>query len=127
MIEGAEIKAKTNLSAPAHGALPRPDIMISMLGDAQGNAPGGFLLLDEKFEIVGRWENDLGGMKFNYDFWYQPRHNVMVSQRMGGAEHLHAGLQPRGRRPAKYGREIHFWDFKKQARRADASTWARTG
>ena len=75
------------------------DIIISMLGDAKGNAPGGFLHLNEDFDIVGRWENDLGGMKFNYDFWYQPRHNVMVSIRMGGAEHLHAGLRSRGGRP----------------------------
>ena len=30
--------------------------MISMLGDGQGNAPGGFLLLDEKFDVAGRWD-----------------------------------------------------------------------
>jgi selenium-binding protein 1 len=40
--------------------------MISMLGDSEGNAPGGFLLLDENFDIVGRWERQAKGMKFNY-------------------------------------------------------------
>ena len=79
VIEGAEIKSKTNLSAPHTVHCLGSDIIISMLGDAGGNAPGGFLHLNENFEIVGRWENDLGGMKFNYDFWYQQRHNVMVS------------------------------------------------
>ena len=27
-----------------------------MLGDDKGDGPGGFLLLDDKFEIAGRWE-----------------------------------------------------------------------
>ena len=30
-----------------------------MLGDAQGNAPGGYLQLSKEFEIVGRWENSM--------------------------------------------------------------------
>ena len=30
--------------------------MISMLGDETGTRPGGFLLLDEDFNIAGRWE-----------------------------------------------------------------------
>src|SRR5438445_706430 len=79
VIEGAEIKAKTNLSAPHTIHCLGSDIIISMLGNARGEAPGGFLQLNENFEIVGRWENDSTGMLFNYDFWYQPRHNVMVS------------------------------------------------
>jgi len=36
--------------------LPDGQIMLSMLGDREGNGPGGFLLLDSKFEIAGRWE-----------------------------------------------------------------------
>ena len=79
VISGEEIKRKTNLSAPHTVHCLGSEIIISMLGDAKGNAPGGFLHLNKDFEILGRWENDLGGMKFNYDFWYQPRHNVMVS------------------------------------------------
>ena len=68
VIEGAEIKRATDLSAPHTVHCLGSDIIISMLGDAKGEAPGGFLHLNEDFEIVGRWENDLAGMKFNYDF-----------------------------------------------------------
>jgi selenium-binding protein 1 len=98
VIEPEEIKRETNLSAPhtVH-CLADGTIMISMLGDALGNAPGGFLLLDEKFNITGRWEKTTRGMHFNYDNWYQPRHNVMV-RRMGRAQHVFAGLQCQGRR-----------------------------
>ena len=67
IIEGAEIKQKTDLSAPHTVHCLGSDIIISMLGNAKGAAPGGFLHLNENFEILGRWENDLGQMKFNYD------------------------------------------------------------
>ena len=60
--------------------MPGDNIVVSMLGDADGNGAGGFAVLDAKtFEVKGRWEN--GGEKppLNYDFWYQPRKNVLVS------------------------------------------------
>ncbi len=79
-ISGQEIAKQTNLSTP-HTVHCRADgvIMISMLGDAEGNAPGGFLEIDPDFKIAGHWEASTEGMNYNYDFWYQPRHNVMVS------------------------------------------------
>src|SRR6476469_6744998 len=57
VIEPEEIKEKTNLAAPhtVH-CLADGNIMISMLGDSEGNGPGGFLLLDSDFNIAGRWE-----------------------------------------------------------------------
>src|SRR5690606_30825314 len=66
VIEASEIVAKTNLSAPhtVH-CLPNGQIMISMLGDGEGNSPGGFLLLDEKFNVAGRWGEQESGLVFN--------------------------------------------------------------
>ena len=51
VIEPEEITAKTNLSAPhtVH-CLADGQIMISMLGDADENGPGGFLLLDRRLQ-----------------------------------------------------------------------------
>ena len=49
------------------------EIIISFLGNARGEAPGGYLHLNKDFEIVGRWENSMGDIPFSYDFWYQPR------------------------------------------------------
>ena len=111
VIDGAEIKAKTDLSAPHTVHCLGPDIIISMLGDAKGEAPGGFLHINEDFEIVGRWENDLGGMKFNYDFWYQARHNVMVSSEWAAPNTFMPGFDLEEVGHLKYGRELHFWDF----------------
>jgi selenium-binding protein 1 len=113
VIEGKEIAQKTNLSAPhtVH-CLADGNIMISMLGDATGNAPGGFLLLNQDFEIVGRWEKNSKGMQFNYDFWYQPRHNVMVSSEWGAPKTVMPGFNLEDVKAGKYGQRLHFWDWK---------------
>ncbi|HEY6564740.1 MAG TPA: selenium-binding protein SBP56-related protein, partial [Pirellulaceae bacterium] len=115
VLEPDEIKSKANLSAPhtVH-CLASGEIMISMLGDAEGNGPGGFLLLDEKFQIRGRWERDAQGMQYNYDFWYQPRHNVMVSSEWGAPNTVSKGFNPEEVAQGKYGRRLHFWDWQER-------------
>jgi selenium-binding protein 1 len=112
VIEPAEVIRRSGLSAPhtVH-CLPDGQIMLSMLGDAQGNAPGGFLLLDQEFDVVGRWEADATGMQFNYDFWYQPRHNVMVSSEWAAPATVRPGFDPADVAAGRYGRRLHFWDW----------------
>jgi len=111
VISGDEIKEKTNLSAPHTVHCLGADIIISMLGDADGNAPGGFLHINEDFEIVGRWENDITGMNYNYDFWYQPRHNMMVSSEWAAPNTFMPGFDLDDVGKGKYGHSIHIWDF----------------
>ena len=116
VIEPEEVKAKTDLTAPhtVH-CLADGHVMISMLGDSQGNGPGGFLLLDEHFEIAGRWEKNAAGMNFNYDFWYQPRHNVMVSSEWGAPKTYSPGFDLNDVAAGRYGHSIHFWDWQNHA------------
>lgn len=115
VIEGEDIKKQTGLSAPhtVH-CLADGNIMISMLGMADGSAPGGFMMLDQNFEIAGNWTEDTGPMKFNYDFWYQPRHNVMVSSEWGAPNTVSKGFNPAEVAEGKYGRQLHFWDWKER-------------
>lgn len=112
VIESEEIVAKTDLTAPhtVH-CLADGHVMISMLGDGEGNGPGGFLLLDEDFEVAGRWESGIDGMRYNYDFWYQPRHNVMVSSEWAAPKTYRSGFDPADVAEGKYGRRLHFWDW----------------
>ncbi len=121
VIEPEEVIEKTNLTAPhtVH-CLADGHVMISMLGDGEGNAPGGFLLLDEDFNVAGRWENGAASgangenpMKFNYDFWYQPRHNAMVSSEWSAPNTFREGFNPDDVAAGKYGRQLHFWDWEK--------------
>ncbi len=108
------IKQKTGLSAPhtVH-CLASGEIMISMLGDADGEAPGGFMTMDDQFNVTGRWENSLEGMNYNYDFWYQPRHNVMVSSEWAAPNTVSQGFKPE-LAAEEYGRHIHFWNWEKR-------------
>ncbi|WP_159717089.1 selenium-binding family protein [Geminicoccus flavidas] len=118
VIEPEEVIAKTGLTAPHTIHCLGKEIIISMLGNAEGEGPGGFLTMDQDFNITGRWEKDLGAMKYGYDFWYQPRHNVMVSSEFGAPNAFFGGfkLEDVGKR---YGSQIHFWDF--EGRRVEKS------
>jgi methanethiol oxidase len=112
VIEPEEIQQKVNLSAPhtVH-CLADGHVMVSMLGDAQGNGPGGFLLFDEDFNIAGRWERNTQGMHYNYDFWYQPRHNTMVSSEWGAPRTFADGFKLEDVAAGLYGRRLYFWNW----------------
>ena len=114
VIEPEEVKEKVNLTAPhtVH-CLANGQVMLSMLGDKEGNAPGGFLLLDEEFNIAGRWEHETDGMHYNYDFWYQPRHNVMVSSEWAAPNTYTKGFDLDDVARGKYGHHLNFWDWGK--------------
>jgi selenium-binding protein 1 len=116
VIEPVEVIGKAKLSMPhtVH-CLGDGTIMISMLGNDRGEGPGGFLLLNEKFEVVGPWEKSTGDMKYNYDFWYQPRHNVMVSSEWGAPNTIRPGFKLEDVKARRYGQHLHFWDWKKRA------------
>lgn len=115
VIEPDEVVRKTRLTAPhtVH-CLADGRIMISMLGDENLNGPGGFLLLDDKFGIAGRWEATTEGMNYNYDFWYQPRHNVMVSSEWAAPKTTRPGFRLDDVKTGKYGHHLHFWDWSKR-------------
>ena len=63
---------------------------------------------------MGRWENSMGDIPFSYDFWYQPRHNVMVSSEWAAPNTFMPGFDLEEVGHLKYGRRLHVWDFKKK-------------
>ena len=44
--------------------------------------------------MVGNWEKEGTSTPFGYDFWYQPRHNVMISSEWGVPNLLKNGFNP---------------------------------
>jgi selenium-binding protein 1 len=103
-----------DLSAPhtVHCA-PGGQILISCLGNADGDLPGGFLELNEDFEVVGRWESP-GEIEMNYDFWYQPRRNVMLSSEWGAPNTFNPGFDLEDVEAGKYGHSVNVWDWEKR-------------
>jgi selenium-binding protein 1 len=118
VIEPEEMLAKTGYTRPhtVH-CMPGDNVVVSMLGDADGKGAGGFAVLDAKtFEVKGRWENGGEVPQFNYDFWYQPRKNVLVSSEFGEPNAYEHGFDPAHVEAGRYGRHIHFWNLEKRER-----------
>ena len=113
VIEPEEMVAKTGYTRPhtVH-CMPGDNVVISMLGDADGNGAGGFAVLDARtFEVKGRWENGGEMPPFNYDFWYQPRKNVLVSSEFGEPNAYEPGFDLEDVAAGRYGRRLHFWNL----------------
>ncbi len=115
VIEPDEVKSKTGLSAPhtVH-CMPGDNVVMSMLGNADGGPGAGYLVLDaQSFEIKGRWEAN-GAPKWSYDFWYQPRKNTLVSSEWAAPEVFMPGFNLEDVASGHYGHSIHFWDLEKR-------------
>jgi methanethiol oxidase len=113
VIEPQEIVEKTGYTRPhtVH-CMPGDNVVVSMLGDREGGGAGGFAVIDARtFEVKGRWEN--GGAKpdLNYDFWYQPRKNVLVSSEFGEPNAYEPGFDIEDVGAGRYGQRLHFWDL----------------
>jgi selenium-binding protein 1 len=113
VIEPDELVAKTGLTRPhtVH-CMPGNQIVISMLGDEHGNGTCGFAVLDaQTFEIKGRWENGGPHPSLNYDFWYQPRQNVLASSEFGAPSAYERGFDTDDVAAGHYGSRLHFWNL----------------
>jgi methanethiol oxidase len=116
VIEPEELMRETGYTRPhtVH-CMPGENIVMSMLGDAEGNAAGGFAVLDAStFELKGRWENGGERPPFNYDFWYQPRKNTLVSSEFGEPNAYESGFDLADVQAGRYGRRLHFWNLEKR-------------
>ncbi|XP_033933256.1 methanethiol oxidase [Pseudochaenichthys georgianus] len=113
MVEPVDLFWKCGLANPhTTHCLGNGQIMISCMGDPGGNGKGGFVLLDgETFEVVGNWEHPGEAAPFGYDFWYQPRHNVMISTEWGAPKALANGFNPDHVKEGLYGSSLHIWDW----------------
>lgn len=116
VIEPEEVIEKTGYTRghTVH-CMPGDNIVIAMLGDAEGGGSGGFVVLDAKtFEIKGRWENGGRRPPLNYDFWYQPRKNVLVSSEFGEPNAYEKGFDPADVEAGRYGHRVHFWNLEQR-------------
>ncbi|CEL96651.1 unnamed protein product [Vitrella brassicaformis CCMP3155] len=111
IVSGEEIAKKVGHRNPhTTHCLGSGEVMISVMGDVDHNAKGGFILLDgETFDLKGTWSKDTSS--FGYDFWYQPRHNVMISTEWGSPNAFLKGFDPADCEKGLYGSSIHIWDW----------------
>jgi selenium-binding protein 1 len=113
VIEPQELIEKTGYTRPhtVH-CMPGDNVVLSMLGDRDGRGAGGFAVLDARtFEVKGRWENGGVAPTLNYDFWYQPRRNVLISSEFGEPNAYEKGFDIEDVGAGRYGRRLHFWNL----------------
>jgi selenium-binding protein 1 len=77
-----------NVSSPhTSHCLDTGEVMISTMGDKEGNAKGAFIILDAlTFNIKRVIEDE--ACKFGYDFWYQYQCNTLISSQWGAPKHF---------------------------------------
>nr|XP_013798541.1 PREDICTED: selenium-binding protein 1-like [Apteryx mantelli mantelli] len=93
-------------------SLPNGDILISNTGDPAGNGKGGFIVLDgETFELKGNWENECGVPPNGHDFWFQPRHNVLISSDGLVPKRAGLGFNPDDLKKGVFGHRLNVWNL----------------
>uniref|UniRef100_M4FCZ6 Methanethiol oxidase n=1 Tax=Brassica campestris TaxID=3711 RepID=M4FCZ6_BRACM len=112
-VDPKEIAEKTGLAFPhTTHCLASGEILVSCLGDKDGNAQGsGFLLLDSDFNIKNRWEKPGHSPLFGYDFWYQPRHKTMISTSLGAPKAFSKGFDLQDVADGFYGSHLHVYSW----------------
>jgi len=112
VLQPAEIADRSGYTRP-HTVHCGPDgIYISALGNAEGKAPGGILLMDhETFDVLGRWEVDRGPQQLAYDMWWHLGHDTVITSEWGTPDTFENGLVPELLLGGKYGHKLHFWDL----------------
>lgn len=85
-------------------------VMISTMGDAEGNAKGDFIQFDSQMNCLGTWTRGDKRPACGYDFWYQPYFDVLVASEWGAPRLFKQGFKPSDiENPADYGRSLNFY------------------
>jgi selenium-binding protein 1 len=115
VIEPETLIERTGYTRPHTVHCGPEGIYVSALGNAQGKAPGGILLIDpETFDVRGRWEIERGPQELAYDAWWHLGYDTLVTSEWGTPDTVENGLIPELLLGAKYGRRLHFWDLHKR-------------
>ena len=114
IIDGAEIKAKTNLSGPIRCTASAPRLSSSSWATPWVKHLVAICTSTRisRLSVAGRipWVTS----RFGYDFWYQPRHNVMASSEWAAPNTFMPDFNLEEVGHLKYGRRLHFRDFEKR-------------
>lgn len=115
-IYGKEFASKVGAALPHTSHCAPNEIIMSFMGGPKEegfpSSGNGFVTLDPAtLEITGRWERGGAKSSFGYDFWYQPRHNVMISSEWGEPTAFASGFNPDHVCAGKYGHKLYVWDW----------------
>ena len=117
VIEAEEILRKTGYSR-THTVHCGPEgIYIGALGGGAGgtdNSPGIFFIDFDTFDILGRWNEEPGPQRMQYDFWWNLPRDYMVASEWGLPPQFEDGLRLDDLLYNRYGHQLHFWELRKR-------------
>lgn len=104
VLEPEEMR-KYGISTPhTSHCLPTGEIMISTMGNLNGDGLGEFFCIDaETLRAKGTWTKSQEKATFGYDFWYQPYHDTLIATEWGAPRVFKKGFIPEdAHNPSKY-------------------------
>lgn len=112
-IEASEMHSFDCSTPHTAHCLASGEIMISIMGDVEGNGKCDFILIDgSTFKTKGTWCPG-NKAKFGYDFWYQPYFDIMVSSEWGAPKIFKTGFEAWHATDASaYGTSLNFFSWK---------------
>jgi selenium-binding protein 1 len=115
VIEPETLAARAGYASP-HTIHCGPDgIFVSALGAPDGGGPGGIFVMDqESFDVLGKWELDRGPQKLAYDFWWHLGFDTIITSEWGTPNMVNKGLNPEILLASGYGHRLHVWDLLKR-------------
>ncbi|HSR49297.1 MAG TPA: selenium-binding family protein [Acidobacteriota bacterium] len=115
VIEAETLAERTGYSRPHTVHCGPYGIYVSALGAPDGEGPGGIFMMDQdNFEILGRWELDRGSQYFAYDFWWHLGHDIIITSEWGTPNMVESGVNPELLLDGKYGHHLHVWDLRRR-------------
>jgi selenium-binding protein 1 len=115
VIEPETLAARAGYSSPHTVHCGPEGIYASALGTTGGDGPGGIFVLDQdSFDVLGKWELDRGPQQLAYDFWWHLGHDTVVTSEWGTPNMVRNGLNPDILLKSGYGHKLHIWDLRRR-------------
>lgn len=121
IVEPSEYK-QFDLSTPhTTHCLGSGDIMISMIGNSKLDGKCEFLLLDSNFDVKDTWSRGEVDANMGYDFWYQPKFDVLISTEWADVWAFKDGFNPDLVAAGHYGSHLNIfsWSTRKMTQKLD--------
>jgi selenium-binding protein 1 len=115
LIEPETIASRAGYSRPHTVHCGPNGIFVSALGSPDGDGPGGIFILDqESFDVLGKWEIDRGPQFLHYDFWWHLGYDTLITSEWGTPQMVEAGVNPDILLKGGYGHSLHIWDLRRR-------------
>ena len=122
VIEAETLTARTGYARRTR-SIAVPTESNERAGCPDGDGPGGMFMMDQdSFDVLGKWEIDRGPQNLAYDFWWHLGHDTMITSEWGTPNMVQQRRQSGDSADRRLRPQLHVWDL----RQAPPSAGARS-